>query len=308
MKKKILIIIGIALVVLFAIYLITSFKDSARVRNNMEPKYEIDETERKLDNEKTIKYKKTIDNTTISFDISEDWKLEELPKDTEDDFYKFALKIYKTNEERYAVLYFYNQIFGVCGTGRTSKELDLDNGNKAIIGYYDGKETWEDISFFETNKDIAILNNGLDKEESDEFIKLIKTISIKEINENEKSEDKEAITLSLKNNTLSNTGATFILKNNTDKEYGYGPEYIIETKSNDEWKEVDTITGTPLVWNTITYILKANEEKELNVDWSYGYGELESGEYRLVKSTFKEKDRPIDETKKVYLYTKFEIK
>ncbi len=246
------------------------------------------------------KYEKTIDNITLSLAIPDEWKYEELKRNSENDFYKYALKIYKENENKYAILYYYQQVFGVCGTGRTSKQINLDNGNKATVGYYDGSDIWEDISFYETNKYIAILNYGLNKEEAEEFLNIVKTINISKNNiENE-------VELLLKEETLSSKGATFILKNNTDNQYWYGPDYYIDVKKDGKWAEIEL--DSPLVWNSIAYILKANEEKELNIDWSYGYGELKSGEYRLVKSTFKEEDRPIDETKKIYLYSEFEIK
>lgn len=116
------------------------------------------------------------------------------------------------------------------------------------------------------------------------------------------------VSLKIKPNTLSKKGATFILKNNTDKEYWYGEAWSVEKLENGNWKEFETLTGDPLTWNAIAYTLKANEEKEIVIDWSYGYGELEDGEYRLVKSTFKEEDRPIDESKKLYLYAEFIIK
>lgn len=115
------------------------------------------------------------------------------------------------------------------------------------------------------------------------------------------------VSLAVKLNTITNEGATFILKNHTDDEYWYGPEYHIEKKEDGKWKEIDTLTGDPLTWNAIAYTLKANEEKELYIDWSIGYGELESGEYRLIKNTFREKDRPIDESKKLNLYAEFKI-
>ena len=133
------------------------------------------------------KYEKSIDNITLSLTISDDWKFEELEPNTENDFYKYALKIYKNNENKYAVLYYYQQIFGVCGTGRTSENIDLENGNKATIGYYDGSDIWQDISFYETNKYIAIINYGLDKAESEEIINFVKTINI--IENNNKNED-----------------------------------------------------------------------------------------------------------------------
>lgn len=246
-------------------------------------------------NEPSTTYEKNIDGVTLMLEIPNDWKYEELPQNTENDFYKYALKLYKTNENQYAVLYFYNQIFGVCGTGRTSKQIILDNGNKAIIGYYDGKETWEDISFYETNKYIAILNYGLDKLEAEEVIDFIKTISI--IENNNKDKD---ISLIVKEDTISPKGATFILKNNTDNEYWYGPEYYIEIKKDEKWTEIDLYSQ--LAWNSIAYKSNAGEEKEMNIDWSIGYGELSNGKYRLVKKIRKE-----GQVDNIYLYAKFEI-
>ena len=115
------------------------------------------------------------------------------------------------------------------------------------------------------------------------------------------------VSLAVKLNTITNEGATFILKNHTDDEYWYGPEYHIEKKEDGKWKEIDTLTGDPLTWNAIAYTLKANEEKELYIDWSTSYGKLSYGEYRLVKNAFREKDRPIDESKKLNLYAEFKI-
>ena len=129
-----------------------------------------------------VNYEKEIDNITLKMYYPRNWKYEELPQNTENDFYKYALKMYKEDIDRYAILYYYHQMFGVCGTGRTSKQIDLDNGYKATIGYYNGNNIWQDISFFEMNKYFAIQNYGLNKEEAEEFINIIKTISITENN------------------------------------------------------------------------------------------------------------------------------
>lgn len=120
-------------------------------------------------------------------------------------------------------------------------------------------------------------------------------------------EPSDKVSISIKENTLTNNGATIIIKNNSDDIYVYGPEYIIQTKKDGNWIEVETITGDPLAWNSIAYILKANEEKELNIDWSLGYGELTSGQYRLVKKVFKEEDRPIDDSEIKYISVDFKI-
>lgn len=245
--------------------------------------------------EPSTKYNKSIDDVTLTLNIPNDWKYEELFPHTENDFYKYALKLYKTNEDTYAVLYFHNQIFGVCGTGRTSKQISLYNGYKATIGYYDGKDIWQDISFYEMNRYIAIINYGLEKDEAEEVLDFIKTIEIIENNDKE-----ETIELLLKEGTITSKGATFILKNNTDKEYWYGPDYYIETKKDEKWSEIEL--DSPLVWNSIAYLLKANEGKEINIDWSIGYGELSNGQYRLVKNICKE-----GQADNICLYVEFEI-
>ena len=191
-------------------------------------------------------------------------------------------------------------MFGVCGTGRTSKQINLNNGNKATIGYYDGQDIWQDISFFETNKYVAIINYGLDKSESEELIDFVKTINI--IENNNKNEE---ISLLVKEDTITSKGATFILKNNTDEDYAYEPSYYIEKKEDNKWNEI--ILKEPLTWNSVIYTLKAGEETEMNVDWSItGYGELKDGEYRLVKANFRKKDSP--DSRAYSVYAEFHIK
>ena len=194
-------------------------------------------------------------------------------------------------------LYFYHQPFGVCGTGRTSQKIILNNGNEAVIGYYDGSNVWQDISFYETNKYIAILNYGLDKEDSEEIINFIKTINI-----SQNTIQKEDISLLLKEGTLTSKNATFILKNNSNKTYTYGEDYEIEIKNNNEWCKIEL--DAPLVWNEILYMLKANTTNELNINFTIGYGELSSGKkYRFVK-----KVREEYKTNDIFLYAEFEIK
>lgn len=114
------------------------------------------------------------------------------------------------------------------------------------------------------------------------------------------------LSLNIKSNTLTSKGATFILKNNTDEEYSYGEPYIIEKFENGSWKEINTLTGDPLSWNDILYILKYNEEREININWSYGYGELKSGTYRLVKNSFRKNNSP--ESRTYTVYAEFDIK
>ena len=99
-------------------------------------------------------------------------------KVTENDNYDYALKLYKNDEEHYVMIYFYKEKFGVCGTERTSKNITLNNGNEAVVGYYSGDETWKDI-IIGTNKNIVAINQSLTQNDANEAIEIIKTVNIK---------------------------------------------------------------------------------------------------------------------------------
>lgn len=124
-------------------------------------------------------YSKIIDNINIELSIPNDWNYEEIPQNEENNSYKFALKLYKNEESKNAVLYFYNSPFGVCGTGRTTEKIYLNNGTEAVVGYYDNSENWSDVSFYKLNHNIALINCGLEGTEAKEVLEFIKTINIK---------------------------------------------------------------------------------------------------------------------------------
>lgn len=132
------------------------------------------------DKDTDTKYFKTIENIRIEIVIPREWQYEELSRKEENDFYKYALKLYKSGSDKVAILYFYHDPFGVCGTGRTDKEMTLNNGEKANIGYYSDPE-WSDISFSKLYRNIAIINYGLKGNEAEEFLDFVKTITIEQL-------------------------------------------------------------------------------------------------------------------------------
>ena len=113
------------------------------------------------------------------------------------------------------------------------------------------------------------------------------------------------VSLSLKPDTLTSKGATFVIKNNSNEPYLYGADYKIEIKKDGQWQDIEL--KEPLVWNSLAYKLIGRGQQEINIDFSYGYGELSKGKYRLVKKVFRESDTPIDETKYQNVYEEFEI-
>lgn len=113
------------------------------------------------------------------------------------------------------------------------------------------------------------------------------------------------VSLSLKANTLTSKGATFIIMNNSNETYVYGADYEIEIKKDGQWQDIEL--KEPLVWNSLAYTLISKGQRDVNIDFTYGYGELSKGQYRLVKKVFKENDITVDETKYQYIYSEFEI-
>ncbi len=92
---------------------------------------------------------------------------------------------------------------------------------------------------------------------------------------------KNNITLSLKEGTLKDTGATFILKNSSDITVLYGNPYWIEKETDGKWSKVKTVED--MNFTLPEFGLLPKETKEFNINFEYGYGKLAFGKYRLVK-------------------------
>ena len=195
MKKTIIILVIILIGIVVTMYLI----DFNKMKNGEEvifgtwgKKYSAIVKTNQNDNateENYQKYSKTVGDTTIELDIMNGWNYKEIQA-AENDDYIYALKLFKSNEEQYAILYFYKENFGVCGSERTSQNITLNNGKQAVVGYYGNSDEWIDISFAEMNHNIAIINRNLQKNDNDEIIKIIKTINIEwEVGSNKNGAD-----------------------------------------------------------------------------------------------------------------------
>lgn len=92
----------------------------------------------------------------------------------------------------------------------------------------------------------------------------------------------EVENVSMSISDISPTGATVIIKDLNVKPYIYGEWYTIEKGKNGGWYEVDTIIDN-YGFNDLGYIPDNNGEIKFTVDWEWLYGELPSGNYRLLK-------------------------
>lgn len=241
------------------------------------------------------KYEKVLDGVSISFTKLDGWKYEELPATEE---YKFALKFYKSSKDKYATLYFYNTMSAACGTDRRVDNLNLNNGNKLNVGYSTADNIWRDILFSLNSKDIVIINHTLDKVEAENFLEMVKTFDVVK---NKNTNDK--LTLTLKEGSLSDSGAVFVLENKSDKVYTYGAEYDIEVKTDNGWEKVEDSRNKE--WTQVLYVSEPNKTNNIAVDFSELKTKLVSGKhYRVVKRLIEE----VGGNKEYYLNAEFQMR
>lgn len=91
----------------------------------------------------------------------------------------------------------------------------------------------------------------------------------------------EGVSLSLVEDTLKSTQATFLLTNDTDHEIICLDAYHLEEKNSDgEWEEfVGTASAT---WKEETITVPAGETTELPINWKNLCGGIGKGEYRMI--------------------------
>lgn len=88
---------------------------------------------------------------------------------------------------------------------------------------------------------------------------------------------------------------SFLIENNSDKEYRYSPNYFeIEVEQSSTWYQLKQLDD-PSKSNEKDCIIKPDERLTLEIDVKSFYGELPAGHYRLIKQfTFFENERDWD--------------
>lgn len=92
-------------------------------------------------------------------------------------------------------------------------------------------------------------------------------------------EEYENISLNTHANSVSDSGACFVLKNCSPHRVYAGNNYFLQTKRLGLWYTIILLQTDSLV--EVSYI--ANSESALYINWSQNYGKLPTGEYRLIK-------------------------
>ncbi len=106
------------------------------------------------------------------------------------------------------------------------------------------------------------------------------------------------VTMKIKEGTLTKTSATILIEDKNEEKYDYGQWFRIDKKENGEWKELEQINEN-FAFTDIAYIPKEDGTIEIEENWKDLYGELDTGEYRLVKELYG--------NEKNYIYAEFTI-
>lgn len=96
------------------------------------------------------------------------------------------------------------------------------------------------------------------------------------------------VSIKIKEGTLTNTGATFIITDTTDKNYSYGEPYRIDKKENGKWREAPRVIEDAF-FNEPAYLPDENNQIIRKVNWEWIYGKLKPGTYRFVTDASDEK-------------------
>lgn len=92
------------------------------------------------------------------------------------------------------------------------------------------------------------------------------------------------ISIDIDYTTVSNKSVTIIVTDNNDKNLPWTEGFRIQKKENEAWIDLEPIND--LITPAISHWKDENNQYKQSIDWSYCYGELNVGEYRIVKPIF----------------------
>lgn len=111
----------------------------------------------------------------------------------------------------------------------------------------------------------------------------------------------DGISMIIKDGTLTKSSATVIITDTVKyEEHTYGESFAIQKKRSNEWIDLDTIIDN-YGFNLIGYSVNEENILEMEVKWDWLYGELEKGEYRLIKNFAVNKNDSYLGSKKIYV-------
>ena len=89
----------------------------------------------------------------------------------------------------------------------------------------------------------------------------------------------DKVRIEIEEGTLTNKGATIVIKDYNELPYSYGEYYHIERLTNGEWKELKSIDHNI---NDVGHIIGRDGQTTIDFNWEKAYGKLNPGKYKFV--------------------------
>lgn len=232
----------------------------------------------------------------LSLSIPAGWHYEIYPMDSE----KLSYGLYgiqfspKDVTEGYITLAYIDN-FGVCGTG-LAEETQTIAGKSVNIGTYDNHSYWDFIAFKDDYSGVVALTYSVENWQERYFeqaFEILNTLtfdaSIKEggayIDSAESEADKIGLYFTLKK--ISPTGATLVFHQYDEDaptgELNYGDAFVMEVQKNNTWEEVPVVVDNNYAFHDVAYNIPNRDTATQELDWSWLYGTLAPGNYRIKK-------------------------
>lgn len=212
------------------------------------------------------------------------------------------ISIYKKDEE-------YNEALLEDINGKEGKVV-IDNSFMLVPGhmYYFSFLTFnkfEDTIENIFSKSILLGTKELDLH-SDERDWINEKIIINEdLESNVELNELEHVRMDIVKETLTNNSVKIRIKDLTNYKYIYGSDFRIDKKIDNKWHEVELKNA--IDFNAMAYHPDNNGYLEFDINWKYGYGELNNGVYRIVKYAILNKDKCIPTCKRYQISAEFKI-
>lgn len=135
----------------------------------------------------------------------------------------------------------------------------------------------KDGSTMAKNDNIVVLNATNDA--NVDMVDRYANLTSEEIDKLMSERTLDKVSIEIEEGTLTNTGATIVIKDYNELPYSYGEYYHIEKLTNGEWKEVKSIDHNI---NDIGHVIGRDGQTTIDFNWEKAYGKLNPGKYKFV--------------------------
>jgi hypothetical protein len=150
----------------------------------------------------------------------------------------------------------------------------------AGAGCADPSETTPDVPDVTMNKDIN--NDDIRPSETTPDTPAATVVTPDEPEDSSNAHMLEGVTMEVEESSVSGTGLTIVLTNNTDNEITYGSDFKLETMAEETWTDCEFIIENG-AFTSEGYDIAPGKSDKQEVDWEWLYGTLNKGRYRITK-------------------------